>query len=181
MAEPVSLADARQHLKLDTSGGTHPDDGLVADLIVAARQHVENLTGRSLVAATRTEYFDGWQDEFVLAWAPVASVTSVKYVATDGTLTTLSSTVYRTDLASLRARITLEYGQSWPDARAVTNAVQIVYATAPAAAVTGALRQAVMLLAAHWYESRIPVGAGSQAELPHMVSHLVGPHRVITL
>lgn len=181
MAEPVSLAAARQHLKLDTTGGVHPDDGLLSDLIVAARQQVENLTGRTLVAATRTEYFDTWQDEFVLAWAPVTSVTSVKYVATDGTLTTLDSSVYRVDLASLRARITLEFEQVWPDIRAVSNAVQIIYATGPAAAVTGALRQAVMLLAAHWYESRVPVGAGSQAELPHMVTHLVGPYRVITL
>lgn len=177
--EPVSLFEARDHLKLDATNGTHPDDALVQAYIEAAREHVENRTGRTLVTTSRTEYFDAWQDEFVLMWAPVISVTTLKYVDLDGTLTTLASTVYRVDTASLRARVTLEYDQTWPDARAVQNAIQFVYSTG--ATVPAALKQAVLLTAAHWYENRAPVGPGSLADMPHMVDALVNPHRIITL
>lgn len=180
-SEPVSLFEARDHLKLDTTGSTHPDDALVEAYIEAAREHVENRTGRTLVTTARTEYFDCWQDEFILMWAPVLSITTLKYVAGDGTLTTLDSAIYRTDLASLRARVTLAYGEVWPDALPVSNAIQFAYSTGPAAAVTGALKQAVLLLAAHWYENRVPVGPGSLGEMPHMVSDLIGPYRVIRL
>jgi uncharacterized phiE125 gp8 family phage protein len=178
--EPVSLVEARDHLKLDLTGGVHPEDLLIQNYITAARQHVENLTGRTLVSATQTDYFDCWQDEFVLTRAPVTAVSSVKYVAEDGTLTTLATSVYRVDIASLLARVTLEYEQEWPAAREVTNAIQIAYTTG-SGAVTGALKQAVLLLAAHWFESRVPVGPGSLDEMPHMVTALVGPYRVLAV
>lgn len=179
--EPVSLAEAREHLKLDADSGTHPEDATLAAYIAAAREHVENLTGRTLVTTSRTDYFDAWQDEFVLLWAPVSAVASVKYVALDGTLTTLATTVYRVDVASLRARVTLEYDQTWPDAREVTNAIQIAYTTGPAVATTGALKQAVLLTAAHWFENRAPVGPGSLSEMPHMASALLAPFKVYRL
>lgn len=175
MAEPVTLFDAKRHLRVEHSD----DDELIAAYIQAARSHVENLTGRTLVATTRQDNFDCWQDCFVLAWSPVTAVASVKYVDTDGVLTTLDPTVYRVDVASLQARITLEYGQTWPEARDVTNAVQINYTTGGAAA--PALKQAILFATGHFYEQRVPVGAGSLAELPHSVTALCDPYRVLTV
>lgn len=175
MAEPISIFDAKAHLRVEHAA----EDGLIGDYIAAARAHVENLTSRTLVTTSRIDYFDVWADELVLTWAPTTAVGSVKYVATDGTLTTLDSAVYRVDLASLRARITLEYGQVWPDARLVQNAIQINYTTGGAA--PAALKQAILLTVGHFYENRVPVGAGSLAELPHSVSALCAPYRVVTL
>lgn len=175
MAEPVSLFEARAHLRVDHSN----DDALIQAYIAAARGHVESLTSRTLVATSRTDYFDAWQDEFVLLHGPVSAVASVKYVAEDGTLTTLATTVYRTDLASLQARVTLEHGQAWPTAREVTNAIQIAYTAGQA--VPAALKHAVLLGTAHFYEQRAPVGPGSLAELPHMVTDLCRPYRIITV
>ena len=183
MAEPVSLIDARSHLRLDTDGGTHADDGYLQTLIVAARAHVENVTGQILVTATKDQAFDtfpdGDPDGFRLPYNPVASVTWVKYVADDGTLTTLSSSVYRLDNTSLRARIALEDGQVWPNARDVVNAVQI--RTVCGGTTPAPLKQAVMLLMAHWYENRVPVGAGSLSDMPHMVDAVLAPYRAWSL
>lgn len=180
MAEPVSLIEARSHLRLDADGGSHPDDRYIQALVAAARAHVENVTGQTLVATAKDQTFDAFPlndpDGFRLPYNPVASVTWVKYVADSGVLTTLPSTVYRLDNTSLRARIALEDGQVWPTARDVVNAVQI--RTVCGGATEAPLKQAILLLAAHWYETRTPVGAGSLADLPHMVDALLAAYRV---
>ena len=56
------------------------------------------------------------------------AVSSVKYIAQDGTLTTLATSVYSTEIASEGASyVHLAYNQTWPTARYVHNAVQITY------------------------------------------------------
>ena len=187
MAEPVTLFDARAHLRIDADEGSHPDDGYIQALISAARSHVEGLTQQTLVQATRDAYFDefpddddpDWEDGIRLPFGPVSSVSFVKYVGTDGVLATLDSAVYRLDSASLRPRLALEYGQCWPSTQEVVNAVQV--RAVCGGTVDPALKQAILLLVAHWYENRVPVGSGSQAELPLMVDALLAPHRVWSL
>lgn len=175
MAEPVSLFDAKAHLRVEHT----EDDALIADYIQAARSHVESLTSRTLVSTSRTDYFDEWEECFVLTWAPVSAVSSVKYLDLDGVLQTASTSLYRVDTASLKARIELEFGQIWPPARCAINAIQINYTSG--AAVPAALKQAILFGVGHFYEQRVPVGAGSLAELPHSVSALCAPYRVFTL
>ena len=50
--EPISLEQARQHLRVDVypgSPGGHPDDDLITRAIVAARERAEEITRRALV------------------------------------------------------------------------------------------------------------------------------------
>lgn len=73
-------------------------DALLDVLIPAAQADAERFCGRLFDSATRTETLNG--DDagcFVLKHAPIASITSVKYVAVDGTKTTLPSTSYKFD------------------------------------------------------------------------------------
>ena len=49
-------------------------------------------------------------------------------------------------------------------------------------AVPQPLRQAILLLTAHWYEQRSPIEVGqSSAELPAMVTELTRPYRQVRL
>jgi uncharacterized phiE125 gp8 family phage protein len=176
MAEPVSLFDLKAHLRVEHA----EEDALIQALILAARQQVENLTGRALVTATKDEAWDAFPEIIELLHTPVSAVTWVKYVADDGTLTTLDAALYRTDLLNQTARISPAYNEEWPSTRRVTNAVQVRYEVGETTVPAG-LKRAVTLLAAHWYENRSPVGPGSLGELPHMVRDLAGAYQVIRL
>ena len=52
--EPVTLAEAQLHLRLDLFGSppSHPDDTLVETLITAARENAEQYTGVTISQAT---------------------------------------------------------------------------------------------------------------------------------
>ena len=54
--EPVSLAEAKAHLRIDGDD----DDALVTAAIVAARVHVEAATRRALIEQGWRVYLDAW-------------------------------------------------------------------------------------------------------------------------
>src|SRR3990167_7541589 len=84
--EPLSLEEAKLHLKLDATD----DDELVFGLIAAARASAEDYTGRALITQTWQLKIDGdWLEvdepcghRIVLPRPPIASVASVQYVDT---------------------------------------------------------------------------------------------------
>ena len=115
--EPVSLADAKTHLRVDVDD----ENDLIASLIVAAREYVETFTHRALVTQTwdlKLDQFPCRGEAIWLPKPPASSVTSITYTATDGTSTTWSSALYTTDLptgpTARMGRITPAYGEYLP-------------------------------------------------------------------
>lgn len=77
---PVSLAEAKAHLRVDFTD----DDTLISALVDAATAHIDGYTGilaRALVTQTWRQDFCDWPGDRVLRLplAPVVSVQSVKY------------------------------------------------------------------------------------------------------
>lgn len=122
-AEPVSVAEAREHCRI-----THTDeDTYLGVLIKAARRWCENETGLAFITQTwdfGVDCFWG-ADSLELPRAPLQSVTSITYVDTDGDSQTLDSDTYTADTATMPGRIYLAYSQSWPDTRAQPLAVTV--------------------------------------------------------
>lgn len=168
-SEPVSLSEARDHLRLDTSGSppSHADDTLVQNLIQAAREWCETYTGRSFFEQTWKVQLDEFPEVIRLPRPPIISVTSIQYVDTSGDTQTLSSSIYRVDAEG--ARITEAYSQVWPDTRDVTNAVTVTYKAGydsgnspqDASAIPQAIKQAILLLVGQMYEHREDVIVGT--------------------
>lgn len=160
-AEPVILVEVKKHCREDDTG----QDQLLAALVQAAREKVEGDTGRQLVSATVRERFDCFPEDgpIRLSLAPVQSVTSVAYVDADGDSQTLDAADYRVDAESEPARIEPAYGEAWPAAQEVVNAVTVTYLAgwATAAAVPQSLKQAILLLVGHWYANRETVVVGT--------------------
>lgn len=180
--EPLSLEEARAHLRVDVSD----DDALISALIPASRQFVESYTGRKLVTQTWDYQLDGFPcGAIVVPLAPVASVTSITYVGSDGTTQTWSASDYRTDVPAgpwaQRPRIEPAYGLSYPSTRGLLNSVTVrcVAGYGSATAVPEALKAAMKILIGQWYEQREPVVIGQTPfVVPFTIDALLWPFKV---
>lgn len=148
--EPVSLAEAKAHLRVDTND----EDAYISNLIVAARQWAENYTRRRFITQTWDYYLDEFPACIEVPYPPVQSVTSVKYNDADGAEQTLASSGYRVDSTSLPPRISPSYGNSWPATRSESNAVvvRVVVGYGAATAVPQAIKQAILLKVEDLYD-----------------------------
>lgn len=151
-AEPVTLAQAKAHLRVDYSA----DDDLISALISAARQQCEHRTQRTLVNTTWRLSVDAFEQLALLPMGPVTAITSLSYVDANGTTQTLSSgTDYRADLDSAPARV--QPINTWPTAADQLNAVTITYTAgygASGASVPAPLRQWILLAVGEMYAHR---------------------------
>ena len=157
--EPVSLADAKTHIRLTTDAitGDLVEDALVQNLIEAAREYCENYAGVALAEQTVEAHLDGFPrcSSIELPLPPLRSVDSVKYKDSTGTTTTLTEGEdYLVDTDSAIGRIVTPYGKSWPQFTPwPINPVTICY-TAGYTAAPKTIRQAMLLLVGHWYANR---------------------------
>lgn len=186
--EPLSLAEAKTHCRIPTE--VADENGLITDLIVAARQYVESFTRRALLNQTwdwKLDAFPAGECPLVLPIANASAITSVTYTATDGTSTTWTSSLYDTDLPSGPkapfGRIVPAYGEYYPATRDEMNAVIVRFAAgygAVATSVPESIRAGMKILIGTWYQSResVVVGVGVGAiQVPDTVGHLLWPYR----
>ena len=138
--EPVSLAEAKQHLRVD--GGD--DDLLIGSLITAARQAAETKTGRQLITARWKLVLDAFPGPslmqsatgasfslpghaILLAKCPVQSVVSIEFLDMNGTTQVMPASDYVLDAACEPARLTPAFGKTWPPTLPQMGAVSVTF------------------------------------------------------
>ena len=150
-AEPVTLADAKLHLKVDTTD----DDALITRLIAAARARAEWHTGRALVTQSWILWRDCWSDCVEIPLPPLQAVTAVTTFARDGTPDVLDPDLYTVDAASQPARIA--FNCIAPIALRAINAVAIAFDAGygdTADDVPAPVREAILEIVAELYIHR---------------------------
>ena len=173
--EPITVADAKLHLNIETTD----DDIYITSLITAARQYVENFLQRTIITQTWSYYLDAFLREMVLPQPKLISVSAITYVDTGGTTQTLSSSIYQVDNFKEPARVVLAYGQSWPTTRSQINAVRIQYVAGYGAdtQVPETIKQAIKIMIGHWFENREPVIVGTSVmPMPMSAESLLLPY-----
>lgn len=122
---PVSLAEAKLHLRVDDSA----EDALITALIASATEMAEQATGRAVMAQTWEVTFDAFPSAVELSRVPVQSVTSVKYYDIDGVQQTVASNLYSVDTANDYgyAYVVPAFNTSWPATQDIINAVAVRY------------------------------------------------------
>lgn len=158
--EPVSLAEAKLHCRVDVTA----DDTLLSALVVAARRQAERILYRALVTQTWDLYRDAAPEEawLEIPYPPLQSVSYVKYTpVSTGVAATYAAASYSVDAISEPGRLVLNSGYSWPsDELVVVNGfnVRFVAGYGAAAAVPQTIRHAILLMVGFWYEFREAVG-----------------------
>jgi len=181
--EPVTLAEAKAHLRID---GTD-EDTLIGSLILTSRLHVEAAMGLALITQSWSWYFDAWPPGTAvgLPLRPVESVAAVRLYDEAGAATMLDPANWFLDGAGLHPRLVRHGALPWPAPGRVANGIEIAFTAgygSAASDVPAPLRQALLILIAHWHEHRAPLEEGQHAEpLPHMVSDLLAPYRPMRL
>lgn len=177
--EPVTLAEAKAHLRVDISD----DDSYISALITAARQYAEEYLDRALVAQQLTMRMDSFPYEFELPRPPMASSgtltsTSITYTleAATPTTTTLSAATYRVDRDDTPGRIRTIYGGTWPSHLADPNAVSVTWWAGYGSSgsdVPSAIRHAMLMIIGHLYERRLAADSMASNEVPFGVKALL--------
>ncbi len=179
-AEPVTLAEAKLHLRVDDNA----DDVLIGALITAARQHAEHDTRRALVTQTWKLVLDAFPESVItLDRAPVSAVVSVVYTDLNGVSQTLAPGGYQLDAVTEPCRLVPAYGNRWPATREQINAVAVTYTCGYGApeAVPESIKRWMLLRIGALYENREEVLTGraiTLAPLP-FVDALLAPYRLL--
>lgn len=179
VAEPVTVAEAKAHLRLDGSD----DDTYIGNCITAARKWVEGQTKRAIMDQTYNYFIDcGWPyaqggHRIDLPLNPVPAQTSpstvvITYVDTNGASQTLAQTQYQLVGRAHHSYIVPAYNVSWPSVRVQPDAITVQFQAGDSDNVPPELKQAILILTAHFYELRETSGGA-----PDAVEALIGPYR----
>lgn len=188
--EPIQR-DELVKLDLKLSGDTIEDD-LLDVYIQAAREYVEDRTGRSLITQTRLvklDYFPPapfpsgyyeytWYQGITLTHGRVQEDSIViKYYDTDDVEQTVDAADYWVDTHSDIARVVVK--NAWPSTSCRPNAVSIEYVAGygdDPADVPAALRRACLLMVGHFYENRQEVTPFNAKQIPAGVDSLLATY-----
>lgn len=173
--EPVSLAFAKQHCRVDTDA----DDIYIQSLISVARQYVEDvldITICSTVWEVKYDLFPVWA--IVLPRLPMLDrAVTVTYRSGDGTYSQLSSaTDFQVDASVLPGRIYPQWARSWPATRGDENSVTVRYSAGygdDGQSAPPIVKHLILLLTAHWYDTRQPAVTGAPQSVPQTFDTLL--------
>lgn len=162
--QPLTQAEMEAHCR--TLGADGVD---VLPYLLAAAEHIGTITGRALLTQTWRGYLDyfPWGDEIQIPKGWMQSVTHLKYWDASDVEYTFPASEYHFDLGGDSfGRLKLKYARQWPSVTLRTLnpvEVQFVCGKANANELPHAIRQAIRLLGAAWYEHREEVVLGSTA------------------
>jgi len=173
-AEPVTLAEAKAQLKVDTTD----DDALIARLIGAARARAEWHTGRALITQSWIQWLDCWTSPVEIMLPPLIAVTAVTAYAGDDSPAVLEASRYFVDAVSQPGRIVLDCVP--PANLRRRNAVAIAFDAGYGDAaddVPPAIRAAILQMVADLYAHR----GDAPAEPSGAAQALLAPYRIFKL
>ena len=173
-AEPLTLDEAKAHLRLDTTD----DDDLIRALIRTARTMCEAFTGRALIHQGYSLFLDHWpQGDIGMSWSivcdgneitkfpmevelpkpPLTTVTKINIFDANDVASIFSPASYYTDTASIPGRITLRDGAPIPTPGRTRNGIEIQYTAGygvSSSSLPAPLVHGIKLLLAALYENR---------------------------
>lgn len=205
----LSNSDVKLHLRLDHSD----DDSYISNLVLAAQEYVSNYLNFPLINATCKSYFNiggnhivPWWDgvrqgslraitggALKLDYPHVHSITSVKSYNENSVETTVDSSGYRLDVSMQRGAVVPNVGVTWGENLRLESSVVVEYISGFGPLTTDVpfiIKQAILILVAHWYENRQYYNGGMpfsgqigmvNATIAHSVNSMLAQYRGLRL
>lgn len=157
-ALPITLEEVKHSLRVTTDD----DDEYIRELLVAAVEYVESITGRDLINRTYTVRCRRFPSSgFDIEAIPTRSVARIRYYDADNALQTLATSVYSVyERPDGTTQVELAINQSWPTLAVRGDAVELLvvggYGTG-SATVPPLARTVIRMIVRHWYDN--PAGA----------------------
>lgn len=181
-ALPVDAFKA--HLRLGSGFGQDDvQDGVVRSFLRAALAAIEARTGKALITRTFGWTLTFWRDGAAqrLPVAPVVAISRVALVARDGTETDVDAARYWLEQDAMRPRLRAS-GTALPRIPKA-GSVSVTFDAGFGDtwdAIPADLQQAVLMLAAHFYEHRGETGLGDRV-IPFGVASLIERFRAVRM
>lgn len=173
--EPISWTELADHSRIDSTG----ERTLLEGYITRAREVAEVYSRRSIVRQRfrlMLDEFPAGGEQIEIPRAPLVDVSAVEYVDGDGDVTTWDTTNWQVDIYSEPGRVKPTNGRAWPTVHSYQlNAARIHFLAGwEPDEVPPRIKQAITLLAAHWYEHREATADRAPREVPYAFSVLMG-------
>lgn len=169
---PISWTEVAAHCRIDSPEETAVVDGLIH----AATLWGQDYCWSQFVTATwKMRMHDFHCTQIPLHPNPVLDVTAISYVDNSGVTQTLTETTqWIADVVAKPGLIYPAYNQSWPAVRGFRNDVTVTFTAGygAASAVPKAIKTALLMLVAHWYQHRT-AGGCDMSEIPFGVKPLL--------
>ena len=183
--EPVALAELKAQLRLESSA----EDALLMRLITAARAHVEMLTRRVLITQTWRIYTDSWPRYHARSGAssrrldlpvtPIKRVLSLTHYDSEGNASLVDPTLYRLDASRAPPALIVQPHLRSPGRADNGIEIDVEAGYGGPSDVPAPLREAILRLAALWFEHRTEDDIANLAPTPPLVDALITPYRVL--
>ena len=175
--EPVTLAEAKAHCRVDTDA----DNAYLAALIRAAREYCEAYCDETFVHTQYVMTLDSFPMEIELPRPPMATAVAntavtITYKTENQATATLQTSQYRVDRDSVPGVIRTLYNGTWPSHLMDYNAVTVTWwggKSADGSGVEQRIRNAILWLVGFWYERRMAADGISMSEIPFGVKALL--------
>jgi uncharacterized phiE125 gp8 family phage protein len=168
--EPVTLSEAKAHLRIDSSD----EDTLIGTLITAAREWCEEYLDRSLIHQQYVMRLDSFPYEIELPRPPMATsgtttALTLTYTLGDDSTAVLAATEYRIDRNSTPGVVRQLREGTWPANLDDQNAITVTWWAgygASGSSVPAAIRSAMLMLVAHLWRNREMTTEAALSEVP---------------
>lgn len=175
MTEPITLEEAKLHLKIDIVD----DDALITALISTAREMAEHESGQIFITKTIELVYDSAPNSIEIPHRPLQEVMKIETVSDAGVKSEVSNTLYDVDTSGqiLPGRVRLKEGCTWPDHRDFASFIITIKAGYGDTAddVPTPIKQAILQTIGHLYENR------ESQEIPAGASMLLHNYRLYTI
>lgn len=186
LTSPVSIEDARRQCRIHAGDATY--DAELEGYIAAAVSYVESALNMALEPQTWRLMQDSFAGDIVLPLGPVIEIEEIAYTDTDGSPATVDPGDYLLrQLSDMRWEVSPV--SSWPDGSAVQADFTVGYegeldSATYTSGTPAALKQAVLLLIAHWFAHKSAVevvSSGDLVSVPLAFDALIQPYKRLIL